>query len=58
MNKGCISCPYGPGNFEEMAIAKQNPAAYCPDAYSEQAKQCGMYNNKEEVYAPTSMVQI
>ena len=60
MNKGCISCPYGPGNCEEMAIAQQNPTAYCPDAYSEQAKQCGMYDKsavKEEIHAPISMVQ-
>ena len=45
MSKGCVSCPYGPGNFEEYAMAKQDPSTYCPDAYSERAQYCGMYDN-------------
>lgn len=48
MNKGCISCPYGPGNCEEWKIAQQNPSAYCPDAYSEKAQQCGMYDKSAD----------
>lgn len=48
MNKGCISCPYGPGNCEEWMYAQQNPSAYCPDAYSEKAQQCGMYDKSAD----------
>lgn len=41
---GCVSCPYGPGNFEEYAIAQKDPTKYCPDAYSDRAQHCEMYN--------------
>ncbi len=45
---GCISCPYAPGNCEEWMLAQQNPSAYCPDAYSEKAQQCGMYDKSAD----------
>ena len=48
MCKGCTSCPYGPGNFEEFAIAQNNPTAYCPDAFSEKAKHCGIYDQSRD----------